>query len=195
MIEESFIEMIEEFGTSMYLNAETTPRKVLLSSRGISKMEVNFDDRVAHTDFPIKRGDIFTYDDIKYLVYSDVKNKRGHEYQSLIRPMENIITSTYMTEGVYEYDRLGNKVWIEEPTEVTVEVPCIAYQNTTALSTNQIVTLQDELTVIVQDNEATQSIEMMSEHQILNNRYKVEGIDLLQSGIRIITMGWIPNPA
>ena len=195
MLDNDFNYMIKQFGVDVILNDESKTRKVLLSSRGLRDLEVNFDDRVIHTNFQIKRGDTITYNDVIYLVYSDVQVKRGHEYKAIIRPMTNVFEFTYMTEGYYEeVDRFGNPIWIIEPEIVTEDLPCIAYQEgNPTLSSGQIVMPETRIKVVMPDNHITQQIEMNTEHTVLNHNYNIVDINLLQKGLRIFTMEWAPK--
>ncbi|MBS3679935.1 hypothetical protein KGF86_06900 [Ornithinibacillus massiliensis] len=194
MLQHDFNFMINEFGVPVKLNDETNTRKVLLSSRGISKIETNFDDRIIHTNFPIKRGDTMKYNDVIYLVYSDVQAKKGFEYQSLIRPMTNTFTFTYLTEGVIDhYDELDNPVYVpgHEPREVIEKLPCIAYQEgNPTLSSGKIILPETRIKVIMPDNNMTEQIKMNTTHTVINHTYNIVDINLLQKGIRIFTMDW-----
>lgn len=196
MLSNDFNYMINQFGVDVILNDESKTRKALLSSRGLKDLEVNFDDRVIHTNFKIKRGDTITYNDVIYLVYSDVQNKRGHEYKAIIRPMTNKFTFTYTTEGYFEEtDRIGNPIWIIPPEEVTEDLPCIAYQEGSPIISGSWIRLPEErVKVILPDNYITQQIKINTDHQLYNRYYKIVDINLLQSGLRILTMEWTSSP-
>lgn len=192
MLSNDFDYMIKQFGVDVILNDETKTRKALLSSRGLKDLEVNFDDRVIHTNFKIKRGDTIKYNDVIYLVYSDVQNKRGHEYKAIIRPMANTFKFTYWTEGYFEEtDPVGNPIWIIPPQQVTEDLPCIAYQEGSPTIVGYWIRQPEErIKVIMPDNYITQQIEINTKHQLYNRYYKIVDINLLQSGIRIFTMEW-----
>lgn len=196
MLSNDFNYMINQFGVDVILNDESKTRKALLSSRGLRDLEVNFDDRVIHTNFKIKRGDTITYNDVIYLVYSDVQAKRGHEYKAVIRPMTNRFTFTYTTEGYFEEtDRMGNPIWIIPPEEVTEDLPCIAYQEGSPTIVGSWIRLPEErVKVILPDNYITQQIKRNTDHQLYNRYYKIVDINLLQSGLRILTMEWTTPP-
>lgn len=195
MLEQEFTNLINEFGTNVRLNDETITRKVIISSESQSDNVYDFDDRKVSTNFPITRGDTMVIGDVHYLVINDVQMKRGTgEYKSVVRPMSNVFNYTYMTEGVIiEYDRMGTPIYADgqEPQEITEPLPCIAYQEgSPTLTSGQIVMPETRIKVIMPDNEVTALIEMNSDHTVLNHNYKIEDINLLQSGIRIFTMEW-----
>src|SRR5699024_623521 len=157
MLNDDFNYLINQLGTNIYLNDETKPRKVLLSSRRISRTEINFDDRMVHTNFKIKRGDTIKYNNVLYLVFSDVQAKRGHEYQALIRPMTNSFEFTYWTEGgIVDYDRFNNPIYDPPPEEVTESLPCVAYQEgSPAIEGDKIRLPETRIKVVMPDNHAT----------------------------------------
>lgn len=184
--------MLNEFGVDVMLNDETITRKAIISNRTLSELLPDFDDKNIHVNWKLERGMVITYENVKYLVISDVQSKRTFEYKAIIRPMTNSLNYTYETEGYYEeVDRFGNPIWIEEPTIITLKLPCVAYQEgIPTLSSGQIVVPDNRITVIMPDNEDSKRIEMNTSHQLLNHTYKVVDINLLQSGLRIFTMEW-----
>ncbi|WP_340002060.1 hypothetical protein [Oceanobacillus sp. FSL K6-0127] len=83
--------LINEFGVPIYINEETETRKAIISNQKVSDSLPNFDDKIIHTNFKIKRGDVIVYDDVKYLVISDIQSKRSYEYKATMRPMTNTL--------------------------------------------------------------------------------------------------------
>ncbi|TFJ93655.1 hypothetical protein [Lentibacillus salicampi] len=190
MLEQEFTNLVNDFGVPVTLNDETTTRKAILSSQTLSDTLPDFDDKTIHSDFPIKRGDVITYNDTKYLIISDVQAKRSYEYKATIRPMTNAFQFTYMTDGYYEEtDRFGNPIWIREPEEVTEDLPCIAQQEgSPTIESGQIRLPEERIIVIMSDDNISQQIEINSNHQMMNDTYNIVNINLLQSGLRIFTM-------
>lgn len=197
MLEQEFTNLINNFGIDVFLNDETESRKAIISSRSQSEMLPDFDDKNIHCNFEIIRGNIITYQNVKYLVISDVQSKRAFEYKAIIRPMTNIFNYTYWSEGtIIGYDPLGNPIYAdgEEPGEVVLELPCIAYQEgNPTLNGGQIVQPETMIKVIMTDDEQSSRIEMNSQHRLLNHNYKVVDINLLQDGLRIFTMEWVTS--
>ena len=199
MLEEEFSYLINQFGVSIFVNDDTQSRQAIISSQNQSDQLPTFDDKKIHCSFQIKRGDIIHFNEVKYLIISDVQSKRSFEYKATIRPMTNIFEYTYMTEGVIlEYDRNGNPIYVEgeEPKEITINIPCIAVQNNTPkIDGGQIATLENRITVIVSDNSITQQIAINDEYYLENHYYMVHDINLLQQGIRLLYLEWTVEPA
>ncbi|ALX47868.1 hypothetical protein [Lentibacillus amyloliquefaciens] len=194
MLQESFNQLLNQFSVPIQLNSETNSRKAIITSQSVSDSMPNFDDKNIQTNWEINRGDIIIYYNVEYLIITDVQAKRSYGYMATMRPMSNTLQYTYMTEGEYYYDRLGNKVYTEEPKEVTLDLPCIAYQEgTPTLDGGQIVVPDNRITVIMPDNESSQKLQMNTEHQLLNHNYNIVDINLLQSGLRIFTMEWVQS--
>ncbi|GAA0432567.1 hypothetical protein GCM10008983_06440 [Lentibacillus halophilus] len=191
MLEESFAQLLNQFAVPVKLNDETNTRKAIISSQNVSDSIPNFDDKTIHSNFKIQRGDIIHFNNVKYLIITDVQAKRTYEYKATMRPMTNTFEFTYTTEGEYHYDRLGNKVWDVEPKEVTEPVSCIAHQEgSPTIEGSQIRLPEERIEVIMPDDNASSQIKMDSKHTIKNSNYKVVNINLLQSGLRIFTMEW-----
>lgn len=197
MLKDDFNFLIDQFSVPVNLNDETRIRKAIITNQAISNTLPSFDDKTIHCTFEIKRGDVIVYENVEYLIISDVQSKRVFEYKATMRPMTVAFAFTYMTEGVIvDYDRLGRPIYDPAPEEVTEEIPCIAFQEgIPALTSGQIVMSETRIKVVMPDNHITQQIEETDEHTVLNHRYSVEDINLLQSGLRIFTMEWTQNPS
>ncbi|WP_419893635.1 hypothetical protein [Oceanobacillus kimchii] len=195
MLGKEFEHLVNEFGVPVNLNGDTRIRKAIITNQIISNTLPNFDDKSIHCTFEIKRGDIVVYEDVQYLIISDIQSKRAFEYKATMRPMTVSLTYTYYIREIIDYDRLGRPIYGEEE-EVTSVIPCIAYQEgTPTLTSGQLIISETRIKVIMPDNEITQQLEETSEHTVLNHRYKIEDINLLQSGLRIFTMEWTQNPS
>lgn len=191
MFENEFNTLLNSFAVPVKLNDEEETRKAIISNQPVNESLPNFDDKKVTTNFPLKRGDIILYENTQYLVINDIQNERPCGFKAIMRPMTNVFTYTYMTEGVFERDRFGNKIWIIEPEEIIVELPCIAYQESSpTIEGGYIRQPEERIIVIMSDNDTTELIELGSEHSLLNANYEVININLLQHGLRIFTMKW-----
>lgn len=194
MLQNDFKFLIDQFGQSVTLNDETGKRKAIVSNETVNDSMPSFDDKKISCLFPIKRGDVIEYENVLYLIISDVQAKRSFEYKAVMRPMTNTFKFTYWTEGEIDYyDRLGNPVYVEgkEPEEVTEDYPCIAQQDgSPTIEGSQIRYIDERIIVTMPDNYATQQIEINSEHQMINYTYNIVNVNLLQKGLRIFAMEW-----
>lgn len=198
MLQDDFNFLINQFGVNVKLkrivdgteNDYIKEHKAIISNYKPSYSMPDFDDKKIHCQFKIKRGDIIEYDNVNYLIISDVQSKRSYEYKAIMRPMTNVFEFTYWTEGVIvDYDILGNPIYDPEPEEVTEEFPCIAYQEGSASIEGDRVRLPEErIIVILPDNKATEQVELNSKHQMNGTSYQVDNINLFQKGLRIFTM-------
>ncbi|GIO22477.1 hypothetical protein [Oceanobacillus sp. J11TS1] len=196
MLNQEFDILMDEFAVPILLNNETKERKAIISHQKQSDSLPNFDEKTISCNFKIKRGDVIKYEGVEYLIISDIQSKRGFKYKATIRPMENEFNLKYMTDGYFEeYDPLGNPIWIEEPEEVIVDLPCIAYQDGSSFLElgGKINIPDDRVKVIMPDDEYANQIELNSEHYLLENYYRVNNIDLFQNGLRIFNMEQIQS--
>lgn len=196
MLEQEFSQLIHEFGVPVYVNREAVTRHAIIKNQKVNETLPNFDDKTIHTNWKLERGMTIVFEGTEYLIISDVQSKRTYEYKAVMRPMTNTIEYPYLTDGVYEYDRLGNKVWIEEPTVIDVEIPCIAIQdNTPSLTSGQIVLLDNRIQVIVPDDTYTEQLAINDNCDVAGLYYEVNNISLLQKGLRVFTLEWTARPS
>lgn len=127
----------------------------------------------------IQWGDIVIHEDEQWLVterpfFNKIYGK-SH--------MELCTTSmifTYFTDGVYEYDRLGNKIWIEEPTEVVKEFPCVVESISnlnTKITTGQPINVPEGDMVVTIPYTTDELIKPTSEFTMFGDKYRILGID------------------
>src|SRR5690606_29521791 len=107
---------------------------------------------------------------------------------------------TYLTDGVYEYDRFGNKIWIEEPTEVVKEFPCviesISNLNTKTTTGQQINVPEGDMVVTIPYT-TDGLIKLTSEFTMFGDAYRISGIDKSKvhqdKGVLILVVSRIAN--
>lgn len=196
MLEKEFDILFEQFGVPVFVSKEDVTRKAIIKHQKVNESMPNFDDKTIHTNWKLERGMTIVYEDTEYLIISDVQSKRAYEYKAVMRPMTNTLEYSYLTDGVFEYDRFGNKIWIEEPTEVIVELPCIAYQpSTPGLNFGQITTLDNNIQVIVPDDPITDQLEINDECYVAGVYYMIHDVSTLQDGLRVFSMEWTTRPS
>lgn len=147
----------------------------------------------------IQWGDIVIHEGEKWLVterpYFNKIYDKSH--------MELCTTSmifTYLTDGVYEYDRFGNKIWIEEPTEVVKEFPCviesISNLNTKTTTGQQINVPEGDMVVTIPYT-TDELIKLTSEFTMFGDAYRISGIDKSKvhqdKGVLILVVSRIAN--
>ncbi|MFB4473331.1 hypothetical protein ACDI16_10320 [Oceanobacillus caeni] len=198
MLEEEFTDLINEFGVPIKLNLEATTRKAIITSLTKTPDLYDFDDKKIHADFKIKRGDTIKIDDTLFIVFSDIQLKRGHEYQSIIRPATNVIPIVVQEEviEVTEWDRRGNPItWEVIQEEVVEDFPCIVFQEKISISGSQIRITQQEIQVVMGDNKYTKEIAQGDVFTFFGDSFSVIGVDMFQKGLRIFQMERVANPA
>jgi len=157
--------------------------------------------RILFSQNKILWGDIVIHENEKWLVTEYPFFNKIHE-KSKIQLCNNTIEFSRLTDGVFEYDRMGNKIWIEDPTEVTVEFPCvlesISSLNTKTTTGEQINVPEGDMVLQISytDNEL---IHITSEFKMFNNTYRISGIDRSKvhnnQGVLIIVVSRIANNA
>ena len=191
MLKREFNQLVNEFGVPISLNEEQRTRKVLLSSRGISSNEINYDDRHLHSNFKIQRGDSIRIDGVIYIVYSDVQAKRSFEWKALIRPCTNTIPITIQEEvrEIIGRDPVGNPIYgdvIQE--EIIEDFPAIVYRESISIDGQQIKIINTEIKVVMGDNEYTQEFKVNNTFNFFGTQYQLYDIDLFQRGLRLFSM-------
>lgn len=188
MLEQDFKILMDNLGIPIYLNDEPSPRTAIISTRTVNTN--SYDDRNIHTDFPIKRGDMIKFNEIDYIVFSDVQGKRAFEYKAIIRPTTNTIPIVVQEEEreIIDWDDFMRPIYgdiIQE--EVIEDVPCIIEQETFSISGSQIVIAKSEISIIMGDNHKSKKISVNDEHILFNNTFKVTNVNLFKQGLRIFT--------
>lgn len=127
----------------------------------------------------IKWGDIVLLDGEKWLVTDRPFYNKIHD-KSHIQLCNNEMNFTYLTEGIFERDRLGNKIWIEEPTEVTTLFPCVIESISslnTKVDTGQQVNVPEGDMVLQIQYTTSELIRINNEFTVFGDNYRISGID------------------
>lgn len=194
ILQDSFTQLLYNFGVPVTLNKETKTRQAVITNRTISDTLPSFDDKIIKTTFKIRRGDIILHQNVQHLVITDVEVKRAYGYKAIIRPMINSFEFTYETGGiVIDHDRFGNPIYEEghKPKEVTDTFPCIVSQEgSPTIEGGKIRLAEERINVIMPDNDMTKQIEQDKTYTLLGTDYNVENINLFQTGLRILNMEW-----
>ncbi|WP_405101431.1 hypothetical protein [Oceanobacillus sp. FSL H7-0719] len=155
--------------------------------------------RILFKEGDIAWGDIVIYENEKWLITERPFFNKIHE-KSHIKLCNNEMKFTYLTEGVFERDRYGNKIWIEEPTEVVTLFPCvidsISNLNTKTTSGHQVNVPEGDSVVMIQYTE-DELIQISNEFTMFDDNYRISGIDKSQTykgeGVLILIITRIAN--
>ncbi|GIQ66709.1 hypothetical protein PACILC2_52770 [Paenibacillus cisolokensis] len=80
--------LLAQIGSDVYINGEETPIKAVITN---TTLEANYDDRKLATLSPLKRGDIVLFNGQKYMVISEVNDKRYSKYKGIMRRLTHTI--------------------------------------------------------------------------------------------------------
>jgi hypothetical protein len=128
------------------------------------KVNPNFDDKYITTTTKINKGDRIKYNDLYWLIVSEVNNKRYDKYKGVIRACNHIIGF-----------KIDNK---------PVCIPVIAYGSTIGIKTNNFFNVpENKIILSMQKNEITSKIKINDNFVIWNKKYIVEGIDYTEKGL------------
>jgi len=192
-----FAYLLETFGSPIYLNDESTSRKAVIDTPQMSVTSVKqFDDLRIRSPFIIKRGDSVKYNNVPYLIMSDVQTIKTDFYQSLIRPTTNTISIRVQEEEreIIGYTDLMQPIYgdiIQE--EVIEDVPCIIKQETFRINAQEIVIAESQIQLILGDNYKSQKVQVNDEYILFDKTYKFTDINLFQQGLRLFTAERVQN--
>lgn len=189
MLNNAFKQLTNQFSVEVYLNREVEARRALITSKASSASFKEYDDRVIHSTFPIKRGDYINYQGVDYIIMSDIQADKGYKYKATMRPATNLLPVIVeeAKEIIIDWDRLGRPIFETIP-EVRENIPCIAFQETLSISGQAIVVKSAEIKIIVGDNDITQKVKVNDVHKLHDERYVIMDIDLFEKGLRIFSM-------
>lgn len=147
-------------------------------------------------------GDIVIHENEKWLVTERPFFNKIHE-KSKIKLCNNTMKFSHLTDGIFEYDRMGNKIWIEEPTEVAVNFPCvlesISSLNTKTTTGEQINIPEGDMVLQILYTDNDELIHITSEFKMFNSTYRISGIDRSKvynnQGVLVLVVSRIANNA
>ena len=179
MLEQEFKDLIKEFGEDVTFNKEN--RKMIVSTKTVNE---DFDDREIHTDLPVSRGDMFTYNNTYWLVISEVAAKRTYEYKAIIRPCNQSIGVVVTEEKVVGTDSLGRPIY--DTVETTIDIPAYVDWKRLSIEGDQIRLSDMDIDIVVQDNETTSTIAVNDEFDLIDKRYSIQNVNKFKQGLLIL---------
>ena len=179
MLEQEFANLINEFGEDVTFNEET--RKMIVSTKTVNE---DFDDREIHTDLPISRGEMLTYNNIYWLVISEVAAKRSYEYKAIIRPCKQSIGVITTNEKMVGTDSLGRPIY--DTVETTNDIPAYVDWKRLSIEGDQIRLSDMDIDIVVQDNETTSTIAINDEFDLIDKRYTIQNVNKFKQGLLVL---------
>lgn len=133
--------------------------------------------RILFKENDIQWGDIVEHENEKWLVTERPFFNKIHS-KSHIQLCNNVMKFEIKTEGKFEYDRLGNKIWIEEPTTINKEFPCVidAITGTKTTTGQQINVPEGDMTLQISYTD-DELIAIGNEFTMFGDSYWISGID------------------
>lgn len=153
--------------------------------------------RILFKENDIEWGDIVLLEGEKWLVTERPFFNRIHS-KSHIQLCNNAMKFITFTEGEFEYDRLGNKIWIEEPQEVITLFPAVIESITgTKTTTGQQINIPEgDMTLQIQNTD-NELIKIGNEFTMFNDAYRIAGIDKSKAhndqGVLILIVSRVAN--
>lgn len=85
---DNFEFLIDQIGSDVSINEASTPTRAIVTN---TNLEQNYDDRRISTMSPLNRGDIVIYNGKKYMVISEVNEKRYNKFKGIMRRLTHTI--------------------------------------------------------------------------------------------------------
>jgi len=159
--DKDFLYLLDNIGTDITING--IPKRAVITNTSFSNSS-SHDDKNISTLENIKQGDRIKYNDLYWLIVSEVNGKHYGKYKGVMRACNYIIG----------FNINNNPVCI----------PVIAYGSAIGITSNQYLTVpQDEIILTMQDNDITRQIKINDRLAKWNKAYEVIGIDSTEPGL------------
>ena len=159
--DKDFLYLLDNIGTDITING--IPKRAVITNTSFSNSS-SHDDKNISTLENIKQGDRIEYNDLYWLIVSEVNGKRYNKYKGVMRACNHIIG----------FEINGNPVCI----------PVIAYGSAIGITSNKYLTVpQDEIILTMQDNDITRQIKINDDFAKWNKAYEIIGIDSTETGL------------
>jgi len=157
--ENDFNYILANLGKDILIN--NIPIKALITNTTIKN---DFNDKHISTLTELSQGDRIEYNNIYWLVISEVNGKRYGKYKGVIRACNHII---------------GFKI-----NNQPVCIPVIAYGSSIGVTKNQFIAVaENKMILTMQKNDISSQIKINDTFVKWGKLFTVEGIDLTQSGL------------
>ncbi|MNW31433.1 Bacterial Ig-like domain (group 2) [compost metagenome] len=162
----NFKYMLESVGRSITVNDSPTEMKAIITN---TSLNTNYDDRKISLLERLNRGDMIEYNGNRYMVISEVNDKRYSHYKGIMRhlPHEIIFNHRCMFETAHVYIENGNP---------------------SLIGGNVLTLIQDKITVNVPARSTSLQLTTGDTFMIQGNKFKIITNDTYsQPGISILT--------
>lgn len=155
--------LLDSIGQDVLLNDSAI--RALITNRDIGTV-VDFDDKNISTLEPIKRGDMVTWNDKKYLIITETEQKRYTKYKAIMRHCNYSIK--FVIDGeLYEFDAI--------------------IESESLYITNGVISFpMGKIVVTLQENEDTLKLELGKRFIKMGFPWQITGIDRSKKGLVIL---------
>lgn len=171
--------LFREKGKDVLVNGSA--RRALIDNTNVN---TDFDDKKITTLDEIKRGDLITYENGKWLILSEINGKRNSRYRGIIRKCNQVISiEGEPTEIIIGYDPMGRPIYETVPGE-SINIDCIVDKIQLSVDFKGAINIPDDkIMVVVQDNEQSNKLIYNTEFVIVGSKWKVVGISKVRTGL------------
>lgn len=153
--------LLQQVGETVKIN--DVEHKAIITNTKLN-VYINHDDRYISTNVPLQRGNLIEWNNKKWLIYSDVEEKRHHKYKAIMRPCNYNINFNIAC--------------------VVHSIPAIIETQFYDTNSDKYMTLATgNIYVTLQENELTRQIKIDSRFIKNKQAFKVKGIDFSQRGL------------
>ncbi|KMT21517.1 Ig-like domain-containing protein [Clostridium cylindrosporum] len=137
----------------------------------------NKDDKHFITDYPLKQGDIFTYNNINYFILNKEDLSHGiYNLYTIRRCIDHIKFNFSTTDAITKVSTLDVR-----------QESCLFEAKTIGLDTTSYFnTVANEMLIILKSNETTKKVKIDQKILKFRRAWKVEGIDETKEGLIIL---------
>ena len=173
--------LLDSIGQDVLVNNYTI--KALITN---TEVEQYFDDKYISTLTAIKRGDMINYDNINWLILSEVNGKRINKYKGIMRRCNYVVDLPIGSESVITgYDGLGRPIY--ETVTIDIPVDCIVEnENLSVTSTGSLNLPSGKINLTIQENENTNQVTISQTFDLMGINWTITGIDKTQVGLLIL---------
>lgn len=171
--------LLDQMGQDILLNGVNG--RVLITN---TNLNVNFDDKKITTTTEIKRGDLITYNNSKWLIVSEVNGQRYSKYKGIMRKCNFLLHIQTGTQNVDtgQKDDLGRPIYTTTPVFIDSDAIAdnVVLSYTTGGSMN---ILKGDITIAVQDNVNTRKYAINQTFSLMGINWKITGINKVNVGL------------
>lgn len=178
-IMEDMTYLLNTIGQDLTINGLTTKGIIKSLNQG------DFDDKQISTNYPIKRGDIVSFNDIKYLIISESVSTKPIFYKAVMRNLNQEVIVKGDKVPI-KWDQFGNVIEWSDGEDVIV--PCFIEDDKFLFQDGVINIITNDITFTLSLNNSTNNyFKLNTVVYILNKSCIVKNIDEKKNGLLSIT--------